>query len=228
VNNTDIKRALKIRIGTAKAVINNEALFMLYDQYWAMQKQEQRVKRSLKFLLSGIPVYDNFLVGVHGCGERISAEIIAYIDITKAEYVSSLWKLCGLDVARDGAGRSRRAEHLEDREYLNKDGEKATRKSITFNPKLKRSMFFLSDQFVRSPDSHYGKILTDYKHRITNDPKHTEKSKGHIHAMAKRYASKMFLADLYANWRRIEGLPVAPTYAEAKLGLIHGSAEKYA
>jgi len=32
---------------------------------------------------------------------------------------------------------------------------------------------------------------------------------------------KMFLVDLYNAWRRLEGLPVAPTYSEAKLGKVH-------
>jgi hypothetical protein len=41
--------------------------------------------------------------------------------------------------------------------------------------------------------------------------------------MALRYMIKIFLIDLYNNWRRLEGLPVAPPYSEAKLGMVpHG------
>jgi len=43
-------------------------------------------------------------------------------------------------------------------------------------------------------------------------------SKGHRHRMAIRYMVKMFLQDLYPVWRRLENLPVALPYAEAKLG----------
>jgi hypothetical protein len=32
---------------------------------------------------------------------------------------------------------------------------------------------------------------------------------------------KMFLGDLWCEWRELEGLPTKPTYAEAKLGLVH-------
>ena len=39
--------------------------------------------------------------------------------------------------------------------------------------------------------------------------------------MAIRYMIKQFLADLYNAWRPLEGLEVAPTYAEAKLGIKH-------
>jgi len=42
--------------------------------------------------------------------------------------------------------------------------------------------------------------------------------RAHIDAMAKRYVAKEFVKDLWVNWRRIEGLPVTPTYAQAKLG----------
>jgi hypothetical protein len=35
------------------------------------------------------------------------------------------------------------------------------------------------------------------------------------------------LADLYKEWRPLEGLVVAPEYSEAKLGMVHGSADKY-
>ena len=53
-------------------------------------------------------------------------------------------------------------------------------------------------------------------------PKHADKSDLHRNNMAIRYAVKQFLTDHYVAARTMEGLPVSPTYAEAKLGLIHG------
>ena len=70
--------------------------------------------------------------------------------------------------------------------------------------------------------SQYGKVYYDYKNRLANHPKHASKSPAHRHSMALRYMIKIFLNDLYANWRRIEGLEVYPPYHEAKLGLYHG------
>ena len=67
----------------------------------------------------------------------------------------------------------------------------------------------------------YRKIYDDYKHRIENMQEHADKSKGHRHAMAVRYMIKRFLVDLYTQWRKLEGLPVADEYSIAKLGLIH-------
>jgi hypothetical protein len=50
------------------------------------------------------------------------------------------------------------------------------------------------------------------------------KTPNHKHRMASRYAIKIFLNDLYRIWRKLEGLEVAPTYEEAKLGKVHGKA----
>ena len=48
------------------------------------------------------------------------------------------------------------------------------------------------------------------------------KTKGHRHNMALRYMLKVFLRDLYVEWKTMEGLPVFETYEVAKLGLVHG------
>lgn len=179
-------------------------------------------------------------------------------------------------------GRSRKEHALVNRVYMNKDGEEATRKSITFNPFLKTKLIgvlggsllkvgtytvdgkkmgaerrkelaeILGFKFDKESDldkgdqvtafllsrgydvvierATYGKIYDDYKNRLENDPRHQEKTPGHRHNMAIRYMVKMLLNDLYNAWRPLEGLPVAPTYAEAKLGLTHGvmTAEKEA
>lgn len=123
-------------------------------------------------------------------------------------------------------GRSRRQDHLTTKEYTDKEGNLQTKVSITFNPWLKTKLLgVLADQFNRRPGEKYGKILVDYKHRLKNMPRHQDKSAGHIHNMAKRYAVKIFLQDLYNVWRRLEGLEVHPPYHEAKLGLIHEEGE---
>lgn len=70
----------------------------------------------------------------------------------------------------------------------------------------------------------YGKLYYDYRARLNNDKRHDGKTDFHKHNMANRYMIKMFLADLYAKWRELAGLPVVPPYAEAKLGLTHGVA----
>jgi hypothetical protein len=205
-------------------VISNYTELCLVDNYFELEAQEKSHFKRLGHILKDYPIYNNFLHGVTGIGPAMAGVIISEIDITKAEYPSSLHKYAGLDVAPDGQGRSRRKEHLEDSEYKDKDGEVQTKKGITFNPFLKTKLVgVLGSSFLKqSPDKcEYRKIYDEYKHRLEHMDAHKEKSKGHRHNMAIRYMIKMFLVDLYNAWRPLEGLPVAPTYSEAKLGKVH-------
>ena len=199
----------------------------LVANYLELEEQERTHFRRLGNILKDYPIYNNFLAGVVGVGPAMAGVVISEIDITKAEYPSSVHKYAGLDVAGDGQGRSRKKEHLEESQYTDKNGELQTKKGITFNPFLKTKLVgVLGSSFVKqSPDKcKYRKVYDDYKHRIENMEAHKEKSKGHRHNMAVRYMIKIFLIDLYNEWRSLEGLPVAPTYSEAKLGKIHGKA----
>jgi len=208
-------------------VISSYTELCLVANYLELEDQEKTHFRRLGNILKDYPIYNNFLAGVVGVGPAMAGVIISEIDITKAEYPSSIHKYAGLDVAKDGQGRSRRKEHLEDSEYVDADGVVQTKKGITFNPFLKTKLVgVLGSSFIKqSPDKcKYRKVYDDYKHRLENMDAHKEKSKGHRHNMAVRYMIKMFLIDLYNEWRKLEGLPVAPTYTEAKLGKVHGKA----
>ena len=208
-------------------VISSYTELCLVANYLELEEQEKTHFRRLGNILKDYPIYNNFLAGVVGVGPAMAGVVISEIDITKAEYPSSLHKYAGLDVASDGQGRSRRKEHLEDSEYVDADGVVQTKKVITFNPFLKTKLVgVLGSSFVKqSPDKcKYRKVYDDYKHRIENMDAHKEKSKGHRHNMAVRYMIKIFLIDLYNEWRALESLPVAPTYTEAKLGKVHGKA----
>ena len=205
-------------------VISDYTELCLVDNYLELEAQEKSHFRRLGNILKGYPIYNEFLLGVTGVGPAMAGVMLSEIDITKAEYPSSLHKYAGLDVASDGQGRSRKKEHLEDSEYTDKEGKVQIKKGITFNPFLKTKLVgVLGSSFIKqSPDKCvYRKIYDDYKHRLEHMDAHKEKSKGHRHNMAVRYMVKMFLVDLYNAWRRIEGLPVAPTYSEAKLGKVH-------
>lgn len=205
-------------------LIENISEFVLVEQYLDLEDQEKRAFKRLHATLAHFPIFTDYLSKIKGIGPAMSAVIISEIDIHKSKYVSSIWKYAGLDVAPDGAGRSRRAEHLIDREYINAKGEPAVRKSITFNPWLKTKLIgVLASSFLRAGNEKYRKIYDDYKHRLENHDKHKEKTKGHRHDMALRYMIKIFIIDLYANWRKMEGLEVAPTYQEAKLGHKHAA-----
>jgi hypothetical protein len=221
----DLRRSHKLLTdGVADEVISDYTELCLVDNYLELETQEKNHFKRLGNILKGYPVYSEFLEGVRGVGPAMAGVILSEIDITKAEYPSSLHKYAGLDVAGDGQGRSRKKEHLEESEYVDKDGAVQTKKGITFNPFLKTKLVgVLGSSFVKQPADKckYRKIYDDYKHRLEHMDAHKEKSKGHRHNMAVRYMVKIFLIDLYNEWRSLEGLPVAPTYSEAKLGKVH-------
>jgi hypothetical protein len=77
---------------------------------------------------------------------------------------------------------------------------------------------------IKSNSQPYRKLYDDYKNRLENHPKWKEKTKAHRHNASLRYMAKMFLMDLYAMWRPLEGLEAHKPYSEGKLGIVHSRA----
>lgn len=205
-------------------VISTYTEYCLIDQYFDLLGKEESHFRRLGTILGEFPIWNDFLKDVKGVGPAMAGVMLSEFDIHKAKYVSSLWMYAGLDVASDGRGRSKRKEHLIPKTYRNAMGEETETVGITYNPFLKtKLMGVLADSFIRT-GSPYRKIYDDYKHRLESNPNHIDKTPGHRNNMAKRYMIKIFLCDLYAEWKKVEGLPAHVPYHEAKLGLHHGKA----
>jgi hypothetical protein len=195
----------------------------LMANYIELEKHEAQQFRRMENILEDFPIWNEFLAGIKGLGPAMGGVLVSEIDIGKSKYPSSLWMLAGVDVVpSDGRGRSRRPEHLVDREYVDANGETKSKKSITFNPFLKTKLLgVLVPSFLKCRNERYTEMYYNRKHRLEHHEKYKEVSKGHRHNMAVRFVAQRFLCDLYNAWRPIEGLPVAPEYAEAKLGLKH-------
>ena len=222
-----LKRRTKKTIFPGDEVISSFTEFCLMDQYIVLEKSEDDHFAKLKKVVSEYPIFSRFLDGVKGCGPAMSGVIISEIDITKSRHPSSIWKYCGLDVAGDGKGRSKKKEHLVKAKYTTKEGTEAEKDSITFNPFIKTKLLgVLGPCFLKAKNEKYSQMYADYKHRLENHATYKDVSKGHRHNMAMRYIVKQFLVELYTKWREIEGLPVSVPYAEAKLGLVHGEEKK--
>lgn len=238
-------------------IISNYAELVLVDQFLTLAAHEAAQFRQMESVLNHIPIYTEWLAEQIGVGSAMAAVLITYLDPAKARHVSSFWKYAGLDVGSDGRGRSRRQEHLVEREYTDKNGKPAHRMGVTYNPFLKtKLMGVLGGSFQRAgaprkdgsdsanpkPRSPYLKAYQDYKHRLETDPARikltvTQWKKantagddmtnlwppGRIHTASTRYAVKLFLADLWAKWRALEGLPVTKPYHEAIQGHVHGA-----
>lgn len=207
-----------------EGIISEYTELVLIAGYFDLMRHEKVHFESLRKVIHQEPLWRLYLKDVKGCGTAMTGVLLSEIDITKAKYVSSLWKYAGLDVADDGRGRSRRKEHLVEYKYINKDGEEATRQGITFNPFLKSKLTKVLGGCFLKAGAEYAKIYRDYKCRLENHPIYKDVSIGHRHNMAIRYMVKMFLVDLYVNWRGLEGFPVNKSYQEAKLGHVHKEA----
>ena len=114
--------------------IGSYAILMMVQAYEETLRAEETAMKAIADLVCEAPIWTAFLKGVRGCGPTMAAVLLSRLDIRKAEYPSQFWAFAGLDVAPDGRGRSRRKEHLIDREYTDRNGEVTMRKSITFDP----------------------------------------------------------------------------------------------
>lgn len=214
--------------------ISSEEEYGQVKAYAFLLESEKTYTKLLQKTIENHDVYINFLANVKGCGPIMSANIIAYLDPYKARHASAFHKYAGLDVVvskdKNGEpitdeegnfqthGRSR--SDTEDYEYINKNGETAIKKGLTYNPILKSKLIgVLASCIIKAKDPKYSKIYYDYKFRIQNMPKHKNKSKSHQNNMAMRYMIKQLLTDLWVYWRTAEGLKVTESYAVAKLGM---------
>lgn len=215
-----------------QGIIHNYAELTIVSQYMELEKQENSMFHQSQKIIMEHPLWNAFFADIRGCGPILAGPIIASIDITKAEYPSSLWKYCGFDVLTvDGVseGRRKKITHMVNKQIIDKDGNIMKEyKGLPYNPWLKSRIWLLATSFIRTGNEEYRKVYDNRKYRLQNHPEWSKKTDGHRHHAAMREVCKTFLTNLYKAWRPLEGLPVAPSYAEAKLGLIHGSAQKYA
>lgn len=228
-----IKRITKTTKPKGSPLITSNGELRLIEAYEHQLKSESIHESMIQAHLDEQVIYTDFLLGVKGCGTKMSAVVLSEIDIHKCNSISALWKYCGLDVVvskdeKTGEtkeeGRSRKAHHLEDKTYTNNEGEVTKTKGITFNPFLKTKLIGVLGSCLMKTGGEYKTIYDNYKFRLENSPRHSEKTKGHRHNMAVRYMIKEFLADLWTNWRTAEDLELRSRYSEGKLGIVHSKA----
>ena len=152
----------------------------------------------------------SWLKNVKGIGPILSSALLTTIDISRADHVSSIWKYAGLAPGQ----RKKRGEKLD------------------FNPFLKTICWKVGESFVKSKGQYREIYDSSKKFYQTKFPdkvlmvdgkgkpvltklgkKQYLYSKGHIHAMAKRRTVKIFLSHFWAEWRKVEGLPVSEPFS---------------
>ena len=220
-------------------------IFEYYQDYVHIElylrdfENEKRVEQTMAYLVMYHPMWSGYFEQIKGVGPVSAAVLLGTFKIGKkpdgtfiAPYVSCFWKYSGLDVVVDpvtgiGARRSKKAEHLIDREYVDKNGEIKTKKSITYKDDLKSFLLGVLAGSLMVHNPHYKSIYDDYRHRIETDPGKQEWTKAHVHNDALGRMMKIFIKDFWIRWRQMRGYEVIPDWYESKFGHYHKGLESY-
>lgn len=196
----------RIAFGNRKAAIEagrdsatNENVALIDRWYERFAELEKECERDIKDLAEEFDII-NAMVEIKGVGFMLAAQIVAMIDIHRADTVSALWRYSGYGVV-DG----QRERHVR--------GEKSH-----YNTRLKTILYNLAESFLRS-NSPYRKVYDDA--RAYYDANRPDWTKMHKHIASMRKMIKVFLAHLWERWRIMEGLPIRDLYVIERLGHTH-------
>lgn len=227
------KKRISTYFKNSEGFITSETEHTLVSQYKMLIEGEKNMIKALTKDLKEVPIYTEWLSKQKGCGPLMSGVIISYLDPHKARHCSSFWKYCGLDVVKVekdgemvGEGRAMRHAKYNQVEYTAKDGEVKLKNSLGYNSFVKSKLIgVLAGSFIKvGKGGKYNELYYNIKERYANRPDLKDASKGRIDAMAKRYMIKIFLQDLWIEWRELESLEVTEPYSVAKLHMRpHGS-----
>jgi hypothetical protein len=217
----------------------------------AAKKQEEAVEKMLLKTLKRFPVYNNFLENVKGVGPIAAGWIIGEFDIHEASTVSKMWQYAGLNPGmvkgkkRVEPGKENGMDVVSEIKIAGEvkalivqtdkmiKGDRPTPEFVLpYNKPLRTALVgVMAVGFIKAQSPYCMEFYYPYRSRLeqeSNEVIHIGKSKpwadvskGHRDRAAKRYMVKMFLKDLYAAWREIEGLPVRASYQEEYLGQKH-------
>lgn len=177
------------------------------------QSQIGKIDRRIEKYIKGLemPIVQSAL-NIRGLGAMTVAYLLVYIDISKAEYASSLWSYVGLD------------KPAHERYTKGEAGGG--------NKTLRTVLYTMADSMIKTR-AIYRDIYDSEKNKLENSEK-TTKSRNtqgklieckwsetkpcHRHGAAIRKMIKHFLADYWFVYRTLEGLPTPNLYVQEKMG----------
>ena len=165
-----------------------------------LQELEKDIEKRLRSSLEPEPVYRDYLSKIEGIGPILAANVVALLyDPQRFRSVSALWHYAGYHVEKGSAPRLQK------------------RKRATWNPKLRVLGYKIGKSFVVCGGG-YRTRYEEYKEEYRE--KHTDLSRGHIDAMARRRTVKLFFRHLWQVWRTLEDLPVTAPYSSQNGAMI--------
>ena len=196
------------------------------DQAAALEAQ---VKSCLDAYSKAHPV-GQWLRGQKGIGPVLAAGLLAHIDIHKAPTAGHIWSFAGLDPNRKWNKGEKRPHNADLKRLCWLIGESFVKVSGNENAfygqlyKQQKAVYIARNESGGFADRAKDIIAEGRYKRDTGAKKAYEGGKlpdAHIHAMAKRYAVKIFLSHLHEVWRKSEGLDIPAPFPIAHLGHVH-------
>lgn len=194
------------------------------------EELENQTKRALQSYVEGHPV-GKWLIGIVGIGPVISAGLLAHIDITKAPTVGHIWAFAGLDPTRKWDKGKKRPHNAALKTLCWKAGESFVKNSN--RPGCFYGELYKKRKELETQRNDAGLFATQAAEALklkkfdknTDAFKHYSGGKlspAHIHARARRYAVKLFLAHLHEEMfkQKFGTAPPLP-YPIAHMGHVH-------
>lgn len=187
----------------------HSVLNWLSDQNSSLEGQ---IKRALEKYVAGHPV-GQWLIGVHGIGPVISAGLLAHIDVNKSPTVGHIWRFAGLDPTTKWEKKQKRPWNARLKVLCWKAGESFVKFSGSEECFYGHVWRKQKDLYIERNEAglykerceqilaskNFGKDTDAFKHYSSG-----KLPPAHIHAMARRYAVKLFLSHLHGEmYRRI-------------------------
>lgn len=202
----------------------NSVISWLFEQNRVLENQ---IKLALGKYAAANKVGSRML-SVVGIGPVITAGLLAHIDIRKAPTVGHIWRYAGLDPTMKWEKGQKRPWNAQLKTLCWKIGE-------SFVKVKGKETAYYGHVYAQRKDFESGNNMDGlYKEQalsiLKSRPTHAQKDTyakgilpdGHIHARAKRYAVKLFLAHLHEVWYREEyGIMPQLPYPIAHLGHVH-------
>lgn len=146
--------------GKDNVYVRTELIYRVISTFVSLVNTEKMMTDLCAKEVKKHPLWETFFNDVKRCGPLMAAICIAYLDPYKTRWPSSFWKYTGLDVvtdANDSHGRGRSDTVTVD--YIYKNGERATRRGLSYNPFVKTKLVgVLGPSFLKAgKDTHYAR-----------------------------------------------------------------------
>lgn len=194
-----------------------------------LKQLENQIKDYIAAEVKDIPIVKVFLKPIKGIGPILSGGLLAWLDPHKAPHASSFWRYCGLHVTNGHAIKREKGKKLDFPLRLRTLTWKVAKSFVRARTPFYRDIYdeakVIGNEKLRNPIQNpencplykdcVAKLRGKAKRIGTNSKK--PPCKLHIDSRAMRKMVKRFLADFWAAWRSLEGLPVSQPYAVAVL-----------